>query len=209
MLIVRNWEKVRRMYHSEKKSLREIERETGHTYRTLKKAVDSEEPPVYKKREKQASPILGPYKERIKELLEESKRLPRKQRYTSSKIYELLTKEGYVGAESTVRHHLSQVRKRENRPKFYLPLSYEAGEDGQVDWGEGVVVLQGKRVKVQLFVMCLSYSRRMFVRAYPSMKQESFFEGHAKAFEFFGGAPKRLTYDNLKNSGADFYLNVP
>lgn len=200
MLSVKNWEKVRQMYHIEKKSLRQIERETGHTYRTLKKAVDSDEPPVYKKREKRTAPVLGAYKERIQELLEESKKLPRKQRYTASKIHELIKAEGYGGSESTVRHHIGKIRKQEQRPKFYLPLSYEASEDGQVDWGEGYVIMGGKREKVQFLVTCLSYSRRMFVRAYPSMKQECFFEGQAKAFEFFGGVPKRMTYDNLKSA---------
>ena len=75
MLTVKDWEKMRRMYHSGKKSLREIERETGHAFRTVKRAVESEETPVYRKREKEEAPILGPYKGRIVALVEESKTL--------------------------------------------------------------------------------------------------------------------------------------
>jgi hypothetical protein len=34
--------------------------------------------------------------------------------------------------------------------------------------------------------------------AFPFQKQEAFFEGHIRAFQFFGGVPKRISYDNLK-----------
>ena len=33
--------------------------------------------------------------------------------------------------------------------------------------------------------------------AFPTQKQESFFAGHVQAFQYFGGVPRRLTYDNL------------
>jgi hypothetical protein len=36
--------------------------------------------------------------------------------------------------------------------------------------------------------------------AFPSQKQECFFAGHVAAFEYFGGIPRRLTYDNLKTA---------
>lgn len=45
--------------------------------------------------------------------------------------------------------------------------------------------------------MRLNYSHRSFVMAFPSQKQEAFFEGHVKAFQHFGGVPRRLSYDNL------------
>ena len=32
---------------------------------------------------------------------------------------------------------------------------------------------------------------------FPAQKQEAFFYGHVRAFEFFGGIPHRLSYDNL------------
>ncbi len=53
---------------------------------------------------------------------------------------------------------------------------------------------------MHLFVMRLSYSRKLFVRAYPSQRQECFFEGHVAALNYFGGVPKRLSYDNLKTA---------
>jgi hypothetical protein len=76
-------------------------------------------------------------------------------------------------------------------------LEFDPGIDAQVDWGEAEVELAGVRVTAQIFVMRLCYSRRIFVMAFPTQKQESFFEGHVQAFHYFGGVPPRLTYDNL------------
>jgi transposase len=39
-----------------------------------------------------------------------------------------------------------------------------------------------------------------FVMAFPSQRREAFIKGHIRAFEFFGGVPKRLIYDNLRTA---------
>ena len=36
--------------------------------------------------------------------------------------------------------------------------------------------------------------------AFPIQKQEAFLEGHIQAFHYFGGVPRRITYDNLKTA---------
>jgi transposase len=141
--------------------------------------------------------VLGPYKASIDRLLDENKRLPRKQRYTRHKMYEAIHAEGYAGSESTVRGYVGLQRRDQKRP-VYLPLEFDPGTDAQVDWGEGDVILAGEQVKVQLFLMRLCYSRRVFARAYSAQKQEAFFDGHVQAFHHFQGIPQRITYDNLK-----------
>ncbi len=62
---------------------------------------------------------------------------------------------------------------------------------GWLPYGEAQVILAGVQQKVQVFVMHLSYSRRTFVMTFPAQKQEAFFYGHVRAFEFFGGIPHR------------------
>ena len=44
----------------------------------------------------------------------------------------------------------------------------------------------------------LTFSRQMFVVAYPRETQEMVFDAHNRAFAFFGGVPQRMVYDNLK-----------
>ena len=86
--------------------------------------------------------------------------------------------------------------KQQNREVF-LPLSHPPGE-AQVDFGFADVWLDGELTKVALFVMTLPYSDGVFMQAFPRECTEAFLEGHKRAFEFFGGVPIRISYDNSK-----------
>jgi hypothetical protein len=79
-----------------------------------------------------------------------------------------------------------------------MPLAFEPGEEAQVDWHEGWVIDNGQLRKVQSFGMRFCYSKASFVRAYEHASLEAFLDGHVRAFEYFGGVPRRLAYDNLK-----------
>jgi transposase len=199
MITVDEREAIRRAYYIDKKSMRQIAKELHHSRETVKKAVASARPGKYTLRKQRESPVLGPYQEQIAELLAENEHLPRKQRYTSHQIYLRLRDAGYQGAESTVRGYVSQCRKaRRGKRAVYLPLEFAPGADAQVDWGTAVAEIDGECTKVQLFVMRLCYSRRTFVMAFPTQRQECFLSGHVHAFHFFGGVPQRISYDNLK-----------
>ena len=200
MIKVDKIERIRRAYYVEGKSMRQIAREYQHSRHTVKKAIASPEEGRYTLKEGREAPVLGAYKARIKELLAENEKLPGKHRLTGHRIYELLQQEGYQGSESGVLVYLWQLRKAKRKVKVYLPLEFEPGEDGQVDWGEAQVMLAGEQVTVQLFVLRLCYSRKIFVMAFPSQKQECFYAGHVAAFEHMGGIPQRLSYDNLKTA---------
>ena len=197
MITVIDRERIRRAYYKEGKSMRQIEREMHHGYQTIRKALESAEHQPYTLTEPKPAPVLGPYKEAIDKLLVEEANLPRKQRYTTHKIFELMQAAGYKGSESGLRRYVGQKRRAMKRPDVYIPLQFAPGEAAQVDWGEAKVIMAEERTKVQLFVMRLCYSRRTFVMAFPNQKQEAFFTAHIAAFHFFGGIPDTLIYDNL------------
>lgn len=199
MIQVEDREQIRRAYFVEGKSIRQIARELGHSRPTVRQAIEAAEPGAYALTAPRAAPVLGPYKVSLDRLLEENKQLPRKQHYTSHKMYEAIHAEGYAGSESTVRGYVGQQRRDQKRA-VYLPLEFDPGTDAQVDWGEGEVILAGEQVTVQLFFMRLCYSRRVFAGAFPAQKQEAFFDGHVQAFHHFQGIPQRITYDNLKTA---------
>ncbi|MCA8837878.1 MAG: IS21 family transposase, partial [Proteobacteria bacterium] len=180
--------------------MRQISTELKHSYWTIRHALDDAEPRSYRQSQPRRAPVLGPYKGRIDELLAVSAKMPRKQRYTSHKIFQILRQEGYGGSESSLRHYVGQQRRLLRRPPVYLPLSFEPGVDGQVDWGEATVILAGEQSQVQLFVLRLCYSRKLFVMAFPTQRQEAFLTGHVAAFQYIGGVPQRLIYDNLKTA---------
>lgn len=198
MISVEDRERIRRAYFAEKKSQRQIARELGHSRKTVRKALESAEPSSYRLRRPRRAPVLGPYKDRIDEILEENEQLPQKQRYTGHRIYKDIQAKGYSGAESTVRGYIAQRRREKKKRKVYIPLEFDPGIDAQVDWGEALAIIGGVRVIAQIFLMRLCYSRKLFVRAYPRQKQEAFFDGHVQAFHHFQGVPKRIAYDNLK-----------
>jgi len=76
-----------------------------------------------------------------------------------------------------------------------------AGEEAQIDFGYLGIwqdLLTGKRRKLWAFALILSFSRHMFVRIVTRMDQREWLMCHILAFDFFGGAPKRIIPDNLK-----------
>lgn len=197
MITVEDREQIRIAYFKEQKSIRQIARELQHSPKTIKKALESAVAEVYTFNQGRASPVLGPYKAAIDALMEENEKLPRKQRYTTHKIYLAILEKGYQGSEPTVRGYVAKQRKEKRRPKVYIPLEFDPGIDAQVDWGEAWVIMAGEMIKVQIFVMRLNYSRRPFVKAYPAQNQVAFFDGHVGAFHHFQGIPHRIAYDNL------------
>jgi transposase len=92
MISVEQRERIRRAYFVEEKKIRQIARELKCSRPTVRKAIASPEPAAYTLTVSRPDPVLGPYKERIKELLAENERLPRKQRYTGRKIYQTIQK---------------------------------------------------------------------------------------------------------------------
>ncbi|MBT4638313.1 MAG: IS21 family transposase [Deltaproteobacteria bacterium] len=200
MKTVEDYTEIRKAYFVEGKSIRAIHRELGFDRETIRKAIVEPVPQPYQLEQERPAPVLGTYKARVHELLEESKTLPRKQRYTARKIFQIIRTEGYQGSEGGVHNYVCQQRKTLKRKRAYLPLEFDIGQDAQMDWGEAVVRMAGEAIKVQFFSMRLNYSKARFVMAFPFQKQEAFLEGHIQAFHFFGGVVPRITYDNLKTA---------
>ena len=200
MLKVEDYEAMRRAHVRDGLSVRQISQQFHHGRVVVRKALAQAEPQGYMLQTPREAPVLGPYKTRIAELLDESDRQRRKQRYTAHNIYTQIQKEGYAGSEISVRRYVGQQRQARQARQVFLPLEFDPGQDAQADWGEAEVELGGERLTVQFLAMRLNYSRARFVIAFPFQKQEAFFEGHIQAFRFFGGVPHQITYDNLKTA---------
>jgi len=67
-----------------------------------------------------------------------------------------------------------------------------------VDFGYALAKVSGILRKVAFFVMVLPYSDAFFVMVFERECTESYWEGHVRAFEFFGGVPQRVSYDNSR-----------
>ena len=199
MLKVDQKERIRRAFFIDGKSIRQIAREWHHCRRTVRAAIRDGSPSSYKLFQPRPRPVLGRFVATIDGWLAEDESQPPKQRHTGRRIYNRLVGEhGYTGGESTVREYVRKRRAR-LRPVF-IPLAYEPGVDAQADFGEARVIMKGRPITVQLFVARLCFSKIPFLVASPNQQQEALFEGHGKAFDFFGGVPHTIWYDRLSQA---------
>jgi transposase len=179
-------------------SIRAIQRDTGLHFKTVKKILEHPSPPAFRTPER-PKPKIGPYRDRIAAILEADKQLPRKQRHTAKRIFEVLRDEGYQGGYTQVKEAVRELRCVSQ--EVFVPLAHRPGE-AQVDFGHALVKMAGTLRKVAFFAMALPYSDGMFVAAYPRECTETFQDGHVRAFHFFGGVPRRISYDNARTSVA-------
>jgi transposase len=190
------WTEIRRRVLTGELSKRAACREYDLSWHTLAKMLTHEEPPGYRLKQPRSKPALGQFLPIIHEILEADRTAPKKQRHTAMRIFHRLRDEhAYEGSYTTVRNAVRAWRQ--GTQEVFLPLTHTPGE-AQVDFGFAEVDLEEKRQQVALFLMTLPYSDAFFIQAFPRECTESFQEGHQRAFEFFGGVPTRISYDNSK-----------
>lgn len=167
---------------------------------TVRQALTSPVPPPRKRPEGRPAPKLGAYLELIDEWLIGDLVAPRKQRHTAKRIWQRLVDEhGAVVAEVTVRQHVHKRRRELGLAvgQVFVPQVHAPARTAEVDWGEAEVDLAGARTRVHLFHMRSCFSGAAFTVASPVETQQAFLEGHALAFEWFGGVFAEVRYDNL------------
>ena len=189
------WSEIRRRVLVEGVSRRQIMRETGMHWETLQKILNHSEPPGYRQGRPRPRNKLGPYLPKIELILQEDMAFPRKQRHTAKRIWERLQTDGFTGGYTVVKDAVRALTQR--RQEVFVPLIHRPGE-AQVDFGEALVKMNGRLRKVAFMVMALPYSDASFVMAFERECTDTFWEGHVQGFEFFGGVPWRITYDNTK-----------
>jgi transposase len=90
---------------------------------------------------------------------------------------------------------------RRKNPTQYDRLEFPPGEEAQVDYGLGALTRKpGTNTyrRPRLFVMTLKYSRRCFRKVVWTSSQVTWSKLHEEAFRYFGGAPRYVVLDNLK-----------
>jgi transposase len=164
-------------------------------WKTLEKILSESALPGYRRKVERLRPKLGPYLERIEQIMAQDKEAPRKQRHTAKRILERIRAEGYQGGYTQVKEAVRRLKAYGR--EVFVPLIHRPGE-AQVDFGYALVKESGKLRKVVFFVMTLPYSDAMFIQVFDRITTEVFWEAHVRAFRFFGGVPRRITYDNEK-----------
>lgn len=138
--------------------------------------------------------VFLPHKDTIKRWLEEDK-------LTKKRIHEKLQEE-YAIADSydALRRFMKKHLPKE--PKAYGVQEHLPGEEIEMDYGDIWLFIEeeGRKVKFQGMGFILPYSGMRYCILCDNQKMETFLTGFESAFVYYGGIPKRVKTDNLKNA---------
>ncbi len=117
---------------------------------------------------------------------------------TAMAVYKFIQKKGYDGGYKTVNNF---VKKHKNEAKNKATIRFETnpGLQAQVDWKEKITMYNkdGEAYEVNIFLMVLGYSRVKYIKLTTDRTQKTLFECMVKGFQYFGGIPKEILFDNM------------
>src|SRR6266852_1417810 len=114
-------------------------------------------------------------------------------------VQRLLAARGWDMSVRTIERAVADIR-RAQRVAALATVRVETapGDQLQIDFGQKRLQIAGVRVRIFLLVAVLSYSRRLFVKAFLNERGDDWREGIAAAFAHFGGVPRTLLGDNAR-----------
>jgi len=123
-------------------------------------------------------------------------------------IYQdLVETHGFAQRYNSVKRFVARLRAR--APERFDVLEFAPGEEAQVDYGQGAPTCdeRGKYRRPYLFVMTLKYSGKSFRTTVWKTDAQTWASLHAQAFRAFGGVPRYVVLDNLREGviGPDLY----
>jgi transposase len=188
---VEQWAEIRRLHFVRGLSQREIRRRTGLHRDTIRKAINSDKPPVY--RRAPSGSKLDPFRDEIHRLLKADPKLP------GVRVRELLEPLGCSASKTVVDDYLREVRPLfAPAARTFQRTVYRPGEIVQFDvWQprEEVPVGHGQTRRGWVVVACLGYSRAGAGVLVFSKEAEDLLAGIAGCLERLGGLPRTLVWD--------------
>lgn len=199
MIAMAQQEYIKHLYEREECSIAEVSRRVGVNWRTAAKYAKRGDwnQPVLKP--KHRHPVMGPFTEIIDTWLMEDILKPRKERRTAAAIHRQLRDQyDFKGAERTVRAYVSARKKalREETKERYLKLEHPPGR-AQVDFGTSHVVWDGVLREIKYLTVSFPYSNAGFCVPVPSENTECLLYALIQVFEWIGGVPQEIWFDNL------------
>ena len=135
---------------------------------------------------------VEPYADTVRKLLEQGVEM-------TAIWHRLQENHGYTGGYSSVRRFVHRLQPPESRA--VVRVHTDPGEEVQVDFGpvgQLYDATSGRLRTVYVFVATLCYSRHQYAEFVFDQKTPTWIALHRRAFESWGGVPKRIVPDNLK-----------
>ncbi len=134
-----------------------------------------------------------PYREVIEEALSRG-------RNAMAIWQDLVDDHGFSARYASVKRFVNKVQG-ETPPEARVVIETAAGQEGQVDYGEGPMVLNpltGQYRRTRLFVFTLGCSRKSVRLLAWKSSSRVWAELHEQSFRRLGGAPRVVVLDNLR-----------
>ena len=188
-------------------SVASIARKTHVSEPTVRKYLAKEDLSAVPSVRKPRASVIDPYLPVIEQWLAEDRANWRKQRHTATRIWERLRDEH--GAEvslSTVTRAVARLRREfaAERDGAFMDLVWHPGE-AQADFGEVDVLLRGVVQRMHHFVLDFPYSNVGLVQLMPGENAECTCLALRNLFEWLGGVPERIVFDNAAGVGHKGY----
>ena len=151
MLIVETIAKIRRAFFVQGKSIKAICRELRVSRKTVRKVIRSDVTEFRYEREAQPLPKIGPWRDKLDQLLLANEGKAARERLTLIRLFEELGGLGYDGGYDAVRRYAREWSKERGHSTAaaYVPLTFAPGEAYQFDWSHEIVLLSGVTVTVK------------------------------------------------------------
>lgn len=173
-----------------------VSRDTVYKY--LKKDDFSPRIPASRRRKSK----VDPYRPIIERWLDEDLLTWKKQRHTARRIWQRLRDEyGFDGSETTVARFVRSIKDERRAPADqFLDLVWTPGE-AQADFGELDLYLNSVKRRLSYFVLSFPYSNVGFAQIFPAENAECVCQALKQIFEYIGGVPRRIVFDNATGVG--------
>jgi transposase len=203
---------------SAQQSLHQIARETGLDRKTVRRYVQAAESLSLERASELDDACVHAVAERVQartlpartaewaEITEHRARieewLGRRRPLRLRRIHTLLVRDcGLKGSYDTLRRFAIEELGWSKRPPTVRVDDPPPGQEAQVDFGYMAELVEsdsGKKKRLHVLIVTLSFSRYQFVWPTFSQTTEAVCEGLDEAWRFFGGMPKTIVPDNMK-----------
>lgn len=130
---------------------------------------------------------LDPYRAIVRQRLETYPEL------TAVRLFEEIRAAGYPGSLTQLKVFVRQIRPRPE-PEPLIRFETPPGKQAQLDFAS-FQFPWGKRYAL---IVVLGYSRLLWLQCYPRQTMLVLIRGLEDAFQFFGGVPQEILFDQMK-----------
>lgn len=196
MLQMEQWMDVQLLF-KQLGSIRAVAKQTGCARNTIRRMLRSQSPPAFDKPCRTSG--VDAFKDYLTSRFTEHG-------LSAERLLEEIRPQGFTGSVHMVRRFLRKLKPmRAAAARATVRFETAPGLQAQCDWAYcgKHTDREGRLISVYAFVWVLSFSRTLYVHFTTSMNMATLLNCHRRAFDYLGGVPQEVLYDNMKQVRLD------